>query len=58
MMDVITTGFAATDTIRRKNPGLAIHAHRAMHGFITRDNSPGIHGDGKLFGFSVVLKIT
>lgn len=55
MMDVVTTGFAAVDTIRRKNPGLAIHAHRAMHGFMTRDNSPGIHGDGKLYGFSISM---
>ncbi|MDP2672679.1 MAG: RuBisCO large subunit C-terminal-like domain-containing protein [Nanoarchaeota archaeon] len=55
MLDVVTTGFAAVDTIRRKNPGLAIHAHRAMHGFITRDNSPGVHGYGKLFGFSVSM---
>lgn len=55
MVDVITTGFAAVDTIRRKNPGLAIHAHRAMHGFMTRDNSPGIHGEGKLFGFSISM---
>ncbi len=55
MLDVVTTGFAAVDTIRRKNPGLAIHAHRAMHGFLTRDNSPGIHGKGKLYGFSVSM---
>ncbi len=55
MMDVVTTGFSAVDTIRRKNPGLAIHAHRAMHGFLTRDNSPGVHGKGKLFGFSVSM---
>ncbi|MDP2628461.1 MAG: RuBisCO large subunit C-terminal-like domain-containing protein [Nanoarchaeota archaeon] len=55
MMDVVTTGFAAVDYIRRNNPGLAIHAHRAMHGFITRDNSPGIHGEGKLYGFSISM---
>ena len=55
MIDVVTTGFAAVDEIRRKNPGLAIHAHRAMHGFITRDNSPGIHGKGKLRGFSISM---
>ena len=55
MMDVVTTGFAAVHTIRKRNPGLAIHAHRAMHGFITRDNSPGIHGEGKLYGFSVSM---
>jgi ribulose-bisphosphate carboxylase large chain len=55
MMDVLTTGFSAVDTLRRRNLGLAIHAHRAMHGFITRDNSPGIHGKGKLFGFSISM---
>ena len=55
MMDVVTTGFAAVDTVRRNNPGLAIHAHRAMHGFMTRDNSPGIHGKGKLYGFSISM---
>ena len=55
MIDVITTGFAAVDTMRRKNTGLAIHAHRAMHGFITRDNSPGIHGTGRLYGFSISM---
>ena len=33
MMDVVTTGFTAVDSVRRENLGLAIHAHRAMHGF-------------------------
>jgi len=55
MMDVVTTGMTAVYTMRKKNPGLAIHAHRAMHGFMTRDNSPGIHGKGKLYGFSVSM---
>ena len=55
MMDVICTGFAAVDTMRRKNLSLAIHAHRAMHGFITRDNSPGVHGKGRIFGFSISM---
>lgn len=55
MMDVVTTGFAAVDSVRRANTGLAIHAHRAMHGFITRDNSPGVHGKGKLYGFSISM---
>ncbi len=55
MMDVVCTGFTAVDTMRRKDLGLAIHAHRAMHGFITRDNSPGVHGVGKLYGFSVSM---
>ena len=55
MMDVITTGFSAVDTMRRENTGLAIHAHRAMHGFITRDNSEGVHGKGKLKGFSISM---
>ena len=55
MVDVITTGFSAVDTLRRRNLGLAIHAHRAMHGFITRDNSPGVHGIGRLYGFSISM---
>lgn len=55
MVDVVTTGFAAVDSLRRSNLGLAIHAHRAMHGFITRDNSPGVHGNGRLFGFSISM---
>ncbi len=57
MVDVVTTGFAAVDTMRRKNLGLAIHAHRAMHGFITRDNSPGVHGYGLLEGFSISMVV-
>ncbi|MBS3091898.1 ribulose-bisphosphate carboxylase large subunit [Candidatus Pacearchaeota archaeon] len=55
MIDVVTTGFTAIDTFRRMNTGLAIHAHRAMHGFMTRDNSPGVHGKGKLYGFSISM---
>ena len=55
MIDVITTGFSGIDTMRRSNTGLAIHAHRAMHGFITRDNSKGIHGKGELNGFSISM---
>jgi len=55
MIDVVTTGFTAVDSMRRKNLGLAIHAHRAMHGFITRDNSPGVHGIGELKGFSISM---
>ena len=57
MIDVVTTGFTAIDTMRRKNLGLAIHAHRAMHGFLTRDNSPGVHGKGKLYGFSISMVV-
>ncbi len=55
MMDVVTTGFTGVDSVRRADLGLAIHAHRAMHGFITRDNSPGVHGKGDLHGFSISM---
>lgn len=55
MMDVVTTGFAALHTIRKKNPGLAIHAHRAMHGFVTRETGSEIKGQGKLQGFSISM---
>nr|VDD88659.1 RuBisCO long chain, Form III-like [uncultured archaeon] len=55
MMDVVCTGITAVDSIRRKDLGLAIHAHRAMHGFMTRDNSSGVHGKGNLEGFSISM---
>lgn len=55
MMDVVTTGFAAVHTMRQKNPGLFIHAHRAMHGFMTRESGPGIRGQGSLWGFSISM---
>ncbi len=55
MMDVVTTGFAAVHTMRLKNPELIIHAHRAMHSFITRESGQGIGGVGALAGFSVSM---
>lgn len=55
MLDVVVTGFAALHTMRLRNPGLFIHAHRAMHGFFTRESGKGIHGSGDLKGFSVSM---
>lgn len=55
MIDVVTTGIAAVHTMRLKNPGLIIHAHRAMHAFITRESGSGITGQGILNGFSVSM---
>lgn len=37
MLDVVTLGFAAVESYRRKNTGQIMHAHRAMHGAITRE---------------------
>ena len=42
MIDVITTGFAAVQYIREQNYGLPIHAHRAMHGAITKHPKHGL----------------
>ncbi len=38
MIDVVTTGFSALQTMREENEklGLVIHAHRAMHAALTR----------------------
>jgi len=36
MLDVVTLGFSAVHSYRLKNTGQIIHAHRAMHGAITR----------------------
>lgn len=55
MMDVVTTGFAAVHTMRLRNPGLMIHAHRAMHAFFTRESGSGVSGVGELEGFSVSM---
>jgi ribulose-bisphosphate carboxylase large chain len=38
MVDVITTGFSALQTVRKHSKGMILHAHRAMHGAITRGN--------------------
>ncbi len=57
MLDVMTTGMAAVHTMRLKNPELIIHAHRAMHAFITRESGPGISGTGEINGFSVSMVI-
>lgn len=57
MIDVVTTGFAAVHTMRLKNPELVIHAHRAMHAFITRESGQGIAGEGPLQGFSISMLV-
>lgn len=55
MIDVVTTGMAAVHTMRLKNPELIIHAHRAMHAFMTRESGSGITGVGSLQGFSISM---
>jgi ribulose-bisphosphate carboxylase large chain len=42
MIDVLTAGFSALQTIRNLDLGVAIHAHRAMHAAITRNPKHGI----------------
>jgi len=55
MMDVVTTGFSALHTMRLKNPGLAIHAHRAMHSLFTRESGPGVYDKGEILDFSMSM---
>jgi ribulose-bisphosphate carboxylase large chain len=55
MVDVVTTGFTAVQTLRKHNPGLAIHAHRAMHGLLDRESGPGVHDGGKIVDFSMSM---
>ncbi len=43
MIDIVTAGFAALQTLREANFKLAIHAHRAMHAAFTRDKKHGIN---------------
>ena len=42
MVDVVTEGFGALQTLRDANFKLAIHAHRAMHAAFTRNKKHGI----------------
>ena len=42
MVDVITTGWSALQALRDENLKLVIHAHRAMHGALTRHPEHGV----------------
>jgi len=42
MIDIVTAGFAALQTLREADFKLAIHAHRAMHAAFTRNEKHGI----------------
>jgi len=42
MIDVITTGWGAFQTLRNENLDLIIHAHRAGHGMFTEDPTQGM----------------
>lgn len=42
MIDIVTAGFSALQTLREANFKLAIHAHRAMHAAFTRNKKHGI----------------
>ncbi|MFA6022836.1 MAG: type III ribulose-bisphosphate carboxylase [Candidatus Pacearchaeota archaeon] len=42
MIDVLTSGWAAVQTLRQANFKLAIHAHRAMHAAFDRNPEQGI----------------
>ncbi len=57
MIDVVTTGFAALHTLRQQDYGIPIHAHRAMHSFITRDSGKFTQQEADLGGFSVSMTV-
>ncbi|MCK4647824.1 ribulose-bisphosphate carboxylase large subunit, partial [Candidatus Pacearchaeota archaeon] len=42
MIDIVTAGFSALQTLREANFKLAIHAHRAMHAAFDRNPNQGI----------------
>jgi ribulose-bisphosphate carboxylase large chain len=42
MVDILTVGWSALQTIREQNFGMVIHAHRAMHAALTRNPKHGI----------------
>lgn len=43
MIDMVTSGFSALQSLREANFKLAIHAHRAMHAALTRNKEHGIN---------------
>jgi len=47
LIDGITSGWTAVQTLRRRYPDVFIHFHRAAHGAFTREENP--------FGFSVLV---
>ncbi|MFH1209880.1 MAG: type III ribulose-bisphosphate carboxylase [archaeon] len=51
MVDIITEGFGALQTLRKTNFNLIIHAHRAMAASFTRNKKHGIN-------FLVIAKLT
>ncbi len=42
MVDVVTLGFSALQTVRNQDIGLVLHAHRAMHAALTRNKKHGL----------------
>lgn len=42
IVDILTVGWSGVQTLRNANLGLVIHAHRAMHGALTRNKDHGI----------------
>jgi len=42
MIDIVTAGWAALQTLRDMDFDMVIHAHRAMHGALTRNHKHGI----------------
>lgn len=42
MVDIITCGWSALQTLRNENPGLILHAHRAGHGMFTENPYHGM----------------
>ena len=57
MIDLVTTGFSAVATMRKKSPGLAIHAHRAMHSLFDRESGPGVYDKGEIKDFSLSMVV-
>ena len=58
MMDIVTTGFSAIQTMRMKNPGLALHAHRAMNSIFDRESGLGVYNKGEIKDFSMSMVVT
>ncbi|MBN1331703.1 ribulose-bisphosphate carboxylase large subunit [Candidatus Dojkabacteria bacterium] len=55
MLDVVVSGFGTLHSLRNEDLGLAIHAHRAMHAFMTRHQQ--IESGKDIVDFSISMLV-
>jgi ribulose-bisphosphate carboxylase large chain len=57
MIDLPATGLTALETMRLKNPGLAIHASQSMSNLLSGDKSFKVYDGGRISDFSISIAV-